>query len=230
MSTAISADFPSEIRFPSPIEESSDKVKWIELACVVASVAVVVILSAAKIISSVFVFIAKVVIITAIIKLIIIILLNYPRAENLKKETEAPEKSENRDLLERHPTLSCIAMPAIEEGIFRGVLQSGLQNLLSWMTPSKMISFFGVALPLPTFLAIGIASILFGALHLTNNHIISGQPLTAAISGFQYGLFYYRYGLLSAIFAHTMNNTFADTVSNTLDILKEKPTYEMVKV
>lgn len=202
------------------IKKQSPILKWIELSLVITSIAAVIILSSVSLLPAYFLITAKISLIGTIINLLILVSLQTLQTPNNGKEVEV---SEEQDMMEKHPLIPCLILPVIEEGIFRGILQAGLQKLFYRIVPFTIIG----TLPLPTLLAIGIASLLFGAAHIPNN--LKWQPLTTTISGVFNGILFYHYGLAAAILKHTMNNTFVTTLQYLLE-KEEKQAHELVKV
>ncbi|HSW72987.1 MAG TPA: CPBP family intramembrane glutamic endopeptidase [Chlamydiales bacterium] len=212
MTITISPSFPSVV---PPIKEKSQVFRWIELSLVITGIATVIILSFASILPAYFLFTAEVSLITSLL----IILLHTLLARQQISNEEGAEKAE--DIGEKNPLIPCVVAPIVEEGIFRGIVQAGLQNLFSRFLPNTLVW----SLTLPAILAIGVASALFGLAHLQNNY--QWQPLTASLNGIGYGLLYYHFGLPAAIFKHVIH----DTIVYTLKAYKEEnPPHEMVKL
>jgi len=196
MTVTFSPSIPS---FVPHMKEPSYPLKWLELSLAITIIATVIILSCASILPAYFIFTAQVSLITTILARLIHLLLPQ-QISNKEKVEEAEEIAEN------HPIIPCVLLPVVEEGIFRGILQSGLQSLLTRFIPNTLIW----SLTLPALLAIGITSVLFGAAHIPLNN--PWQPLTAALNGVVYGLLFYHYGLPSAIFKHMIHNTIIYTL------------------
>ncbi|MBS0628341.1 MAG: CPBP family intramembrane metalloprotease [Verrucomicrobia bacterium] len=110
----------------------------------------------------------------------------------------------------KNPSKPCIIAPLKEELLCRFLLQDQI------LTP--LIDMLSLPLPTP-ILATGIASLVFGSLHLLNGKdpTFKVQSINATGVGIAYGALYNEYGLLTTIVAHSMHNTLATSIS-TLEI------------
>ena len=209
-------DINREIPF-APLPETSLALKWLELSVIITGIATVIILSCASVLPAYFLVAAKVSVLTTLINVLLIATLH---ALTKSKENVAQEVKEH-DTGKQHPVVPCIVLPIVEEGIFRGLIQSGLQSLFFKILPATIMC----TLPLPTLVAIGISSLLFGAVHIPNN--AKWQPITASLKGVVSGILFSHYGLAASIFEHMINNTLISTL---IAFNEEKPTNEIVRI
>ncbi len=98
-----------------------------------------------------------------------------------------------KELSESHPFHTCITFPVIEECFYRGMLQNGL----SYLTKSSIL---GLLVP----------SILFGLGHFASHHEGNyGKAISTGLGGLTLGLINYHFGILNAIYAHSVFNSFS---------------------
>lgn len=213
----------------APLPETDSGPKWVQLSIIITGIAAVIILSYASILPAYFILTAEISVLSTLVTLLLStalhVLTKSKENEDLNVVNEDSIVKE-KDITE-NPWTSCIVLPVVEEGIFRGLIQSGLQKLFFRILPASIIYTF----PLPALVAMGISGLLFGAAHLSNN--IKWQPIFSGLKGaVVYGPLFYHYGLLSAIFGHVLNNTLVTTVKYSLTSTpkEENPTHEMVKV
>ena len=109
------------------------------------------------------------------------------------------------------PFLVMLYAPILEEFIFRGILQPLLLAVATLLVPSTPIAIIlGVSLSGAAIFSICVAAVLFGAVHLSNDHKGAfRQSLNCVVSGIVFGLLAFQFGLLTAIAAHMMNNILA---------------------
>ncbi len=106
----------------------------------------------------------------------------------------------------------CIKGPIVEEILFRGLLQGGLDFGLNRLFTPLSISFFGLPVTAASVAAGVIAGLTFGLVHLSNDGDPRFQTVKASITGvFLYGRLFHLYGLWSTCLAHIINNTMAIT-------------------
>jgi membrane protease YdiL (CAAX protease family) len=221
-------DINREVPF-EPLPETNSGQNWVSLSIIITGIATVIILSYASVLPAYFILTAKISILTTLVSLLLSAAFHVLTKS---KENEVQVVNENEDAvtdMTKNPFTTCIVAPVVEEGIFRGLIQSGLQKLFFRILPASMICAF----PLPALVAIGISSLLFGVAHISNN--LKLQPTLAALkSAVVYGPLFYHYGLYATIFAHCLNNTVATTIKYSLTSMltrkEENPPNEMVKV
>lgn len=104
-----------------------------------------------------------------------------------------------------------VIYPILEEVVFRGLLQPSLRWAASVCLPDVTMKLaFLPAMSLASIVAVVATSVLFGSVHLINQH--SGRKIQAMLAtwgGITKGLLAINYGLGPAIGAHIMNNTIA---------------------
>jgi len=104
---------------------------------------------------------------------------------------------------------SAVIGPILEEVIFRGVLQPSLRWIVSvWLPDVSLKVAFIPPMALASMISVVATSVLFGFMHLTNNHSYKKfQALHATGIGIVYGVLAANYGLGASIGAHIMSNT-----------------------
>jgi membrane protease YdiL (CAAX protease family) len=114
-----------------------------------------------------------------------------------------------RELLALHPTESCLIYPIFQEIVYRGMIQNGLHVVFRRLLPNVTFSLFGAHFSLATVLAMGIASVIFGAKHKdTQNPTLWNKPARHAFRSFiSFAYFFHSYGIGASIFAHSLHNT-----------------------
>ncbi len=105
--------------------------------------------------------------------------------------------------------------PILEETLFRGALQPLLIAAISWLAPVAATALlFGIGLTVAAMLSIFVTSIIFGAMHISNEHKGSyRQAAICFIGGIVFGAVAMQYGLVASIAAHIINNTLAITLA-----------------
>lgn len=213
----------------APLPEANSSPRWAELSIIITGIAAVIVLSYASVLPAYFILTAKISVLSTLFTFLLSAAFHVlTKSKENEDPTVVNEDSTVKDITE-NPWATCIVLPVVEEGIFRGLIQSGLQHLFFRILPAAIIC----TLPLPALIAMGISGLLFGAAHLSNN--IKWQPIFSGLKGaVVYGPLFYHYGLLATIFAHTLNNTLVTTVKYSLTSMittkEENPTHEMVKV
>jgi membrane protease YdiL (CAAX protease family) len=124
----------------------------------------------------------------------------------------APKLTEEplyQTLLAENALITCVAVPIVEEILFRGILQSGIQKLFEISISSSMVALpFTGPISTVTLATIFVASTIFGAVHVFNDHKFSYlQAIHAFIGGFAGGFMMTTVGLKAACAAHIVNNS-----------------------
>jgi hypothetical protein len=125
--------------------------------------------------------------------------------------SSAEEVRESQEYIDRFlrnsATDSCIFMPVVEEIFFRLCMQWGIQVLLTKILPHIIWVFPFGTLSLSAMIAIVIASVAFGLMHLANDHgTVRVQAMGAFIGGLIKGVLSVKYGFVAAAAAHICNN------------------------
>lgn len=107
---------------------------------------------------------------------------------------------------------TAIVAPFLEEVIFRVSFQDIASRILGKILPDREIKLPFFKTKLTTIASIALASVAFGAAHLTNKTGLV-QPLNCIFSGIVLGTIYHNYGFLSSFAAHATNNAITVAVS-----------------
>jgi membrane protease YdiL (CAAX protease family) len=113
------------------------------------------------------------------------------------------------------PFALTVAIPFVEEVIFRLTLQSGCQLMLEQFVASSAITILGFSFSTAALGSILISSLVFGACHYSNKHENSDiQAIIASIMGIFLGAMFYQFGFFASLLAHTVNNTLVFSLGN----------------
>ena len=130
--------------------------------------------------------------------------------------TPVRERSEFEQLiLNLPPYIPCVLVPAIEELVFRTLVQGGLYAALSYVLPATaVITVVGLEFPLAAVVSIVGAGVIFGLAHGSNHPddpfaSISHIALSSISGIFVEGPLYYAFGLWASTLAHITYNTLA---------------------
>lgn len=130
--------------------------------------------------------------------------------------TPVQERNEFEQLiLNLPPYLTCVLVPAIEEVVFRTLVQGGLYAALSYVLPATaVIAVVGLEFPLAAVVSIVATGVIFGLAHGSNHRDdpfarISQVALTSIGSIFVEGPLYYAFGLWASTVAHITHNTLS---------------------
>lgn len=95
---------------------------------------------------------------------------------------------------------------AYEEVIFREILPGIFLNpVSSAIFGDKEVEVFSHKMKFASLVSIVASSVLFGAAHLSNGSGL-GQAIPCAVAGFAYGMLRHKFGIISSISAHTIDN------------------------
>ncbi|MGE5195939.1 MAG: type II CAAX prenyl endopeptidase Rce1 family protein [Anaerolineae bacterium] len=116
-----------------------------------------------------------------------------------------------KELKALHPFIPSVAVPTVEELLFRGALLSGIDIVAKQVLPAMTVQLFAFP-PMATATAVAVvaSSALFGLAHLLNDHPDAWfQGAYATIDGLILGGLMTRYGIIAPIAAHIANNSVA---------------------
>lgn len=144
---------------------------------------------------------------------------------------EKEGESEYSDAIKQiSPFATCVAIPVIEEIVFRTFVQGGLYAVLSYVIPATaVITIVGLEFPVAAVVSIVAAGAIFGLAHASNH---PDDPLsaimhtaTATVAGvFVLGPLYYAFGIWGSALAHIANNTIAIGMGEVADAFSAKKT------
>jgi len=134
-----------------------------------------------------------------IIKIVPVVL--FSRGENERSKF-------SKEIMEENAFDTGVAIPVLEETIFRLGLQTSLRSLFTMTLPSSIVVLpFGIALSSAAIGAILVSSAIFGAVHLSNEHdSVVTQALSAFSGGLVKGYLMEVDGFVAACAAHIVNN------------------------
>ncbi len=135
------------------------------------------------------------------------------------------DKEENKNLSFSEKLAATVAAPILEEGFFRGILQPLAIRAIVFIVPAASAAFLGTGLSVAVLVSVVATAILFGLVHLTNDHKNTHiQAFSATKSGIVYGFLAVYLGLPAAIAAHMIHNTLIVTVTEIAKLFKNKTT------
>ncbi|MBS3904178.1 MAG: CPBP family intramembrane metalloprotease [Simkania sp.] len=124
-----------------------------------------------------------------------------------------PEQSNKgtylKELIDTSAFITCVVGPIIEEFLCRGLLLHALKHVATTIFTNRSILLpLGIAMPASTIAAIIISSVIFGMLHLSNDHEgATDQVILCTLGGLTYGVLAESFGITASIGAHIANNS-----------------------
>lgn len=216
-------DRPIELNQTEPVEDlPSNEVDplnaetvargWRQIIMIVSTIASAVFLSAVGVLPSSILVAATVGVISTTVTLAAVIVSSA--MSGVETEEKPDESGYHKRIMEMDPIKIAVQGPIIEEIIFRGILQGGLQWTLKKLLPATAISLLGLQLPVASVIAAVVAGAAFGYAHLANGHENSGyQAIHAGISGILVeGTMFAVYGLWASCLVHIINNTIISVI------------------